>query len=95
MVSEYGITAVDRPVYLNRVFRTKGWITIKEELGLEMLDCGASKAFAVSDHQVAHVYVNDLSITSQVREALKLPGSRAGLGTGRTGGSGNPSSPSR
>lgn len=71
LLSEYGISNVDRPVHLNRVFREKGWITIKDELGLEQLDCGASRAFAVADHQVAHVYVNDESIRSEVRDILE------------------------
>lgn len=71
LLSEYGISDVDRPVHLNRVFREKGWITIKDELGLEQLDCGASQAFAVADHQVAHVYVNDESILSDVRRVLE------------------------
>ena len=71
LLSEYGISDVDRPIHLNRVFREKGWITIKDELGLEQLDCGASRAFAVADHQVAHVYVNDESIRSQVHEVLE------------------------
>ena len=70
ILSEYGITPVDRPIHLNRIFREKGWITIKDELGLEILDLGASKVFAISDHQVAHVYVNDLSLMSQVRDLL-------------------------
>ena len=60
ILSEYGITPVDRPIHLNRIFREKGWITIKDELGLEILDLGASKVFAIADHQVAHVYVNDI-----------------------------------
>jgi predicted AlkP superfamily pyrophosphatase or phosphodiesterase len=71
LLSEYGISAVDQPVHLNRLFREKGWITIKDELGLEMLDCGASKVFAVADHQVAHVYVNDASLMEEVRELLE------------------------
>ncbi len=71
LLSEYGISDVDRPIHLNRVFREKGWITIKDELGLEQLDCGASKAFAVADHQVAHVYVNDASIRDEVRSVLE------------------------
>ena len=71
ILSEYGITAVDQPVHLNRIFREKGWITIKDELGLEILDCGACKAFAVADHQVAHVYVNDPSILGQVKAVLE------------------------
>lgn len=75
ILSEYGITPVDTPVHLNRVFREKGWITIKDELGLELLDCGASRAFAVADHQVAHIYLNDRSIESTVRAVVeKQPG---------------------
>lgn len=70
LLSEYGITEVHQPVHLNRVFRQEGWIKIKNELGLEQLDCGASKAFAIADHQVAHIYVNDPSIRDAVLEIL-------------------------
>jgi predicted AlkP superfamily pyrophosphatase or phosphodiesterase len=70
IVSEYGITEVDRPIHLNRVFREQGWIAIKDELGLEMIDCGASKVFAVADHQVAHIYVNDHTLISRAREIV-------------------------
>ncbi len=71
LLSEYGITNVDTPIHLNRLFREQGWLTIKEELGLELLDCGASKVFAVADHQVAHVYLNDLSLEKKVRALLE------------------------
>lgn len=75
LLSEYGITDVNHPVHINRAFRKKGWITIKEELGLERLDAGASRAFAVADHQLAHVYVNDKSIMQEVKQLLEeLPG---------------------
>jgi hypothetical protein len=70
ILSEYGITEVDRPIHLNRIFRELGWITIKDELGLEMIDCGASKVFAVADHQVAHVYVADPALAPRVREIV-------------------------
>ena len=81
LLSEYGITDVDQPIHINRVLREKGWITIKDELGLEQLDCGASQAFAVADHQVAHVYVNDPSIREDVRDTLaRLPGVERVLG---------------
>ncbi len=74
-LSEYGITAVDQPIHLNRLFRERGWITIKEELGLELLDCGASKVFAVADHQVAHIYIADPAFVPTVRTFLeKQPG---------------------
>ena len=71
IVSEYGITEVDRPIHLNRIFREQGWIAIKDELGLEMIDCGASKAFAVADHQVAHIYVADPALAPRVREIVE------------------------
>lgn len=75
LLSEYGITNVDRPVYLNRVLRQNGWLQIRVERGLELLDAGASSAFAVADHQVAHIYLNDQTIISKVRGVLeKIPG---------------------
>lgn len=81
LLSEYGITDVDRPVHLNRVFREKGWLSIKEELGLETLDLGGSRAFAIADHQLAHVYVNDASLIDQVRAVLEqTPGVQQVLG---------------
>jgi len=71
ILSEYGITPVNRPIHLNRIFRQQGWTSIKEELGLELLDCGASRAFAVADHQVAHVYLNDPSLLKTVRKLIE------------------------
>src|SRR5882724_1526450 len=71
LLSEYGITNVDAPIHLNRLFRQKGWLAIKDELGMEILDAGASKVFAVADHQVAHIYLNDRSLESKVRDVLE------------------------
>jgi predicted AlkP superfamily pyrophosphatase or phosphodiesterase len=70
LLSEYGITNVDRPIHLNRLFREKGWLSIKDELGLETLDLGGSRVFAIADHQVAHVYVQDQSLLGEVRDLL-------------------------
>ena len=75
VLSEYGITRVSRPAHLNRVLREHGMIAVREELGRELLDAGASAAFAVADHQIAHVYVNDASRRGEVRELLQsVPG---------------------
>ena len=71
VLSEYGITPVHRPVHLNRIFRERGWLTIKDELGREMIDLGASRAFAIADHQVAHVYVNDAEIMDEVESLME------------------------
>lgn len=80
-LSEYGIGPVTTPVHLNRLFRERGWIAIKEELGLELLDCGASRVFAVADHQVAHIYLNDRSLEAKVRGLLaETPGIERVLG---------------
>lgn len=67
LLSEYGITNVSNPVSINRVLREQGLLEVRVERGLELLDAGASKAFAVADHQIAHVYINDVSVTSRVR----------------------------
>jgi len=71
LLSEYGIEPVNKPVHLNRIFRENGLIAIRKERGLELLDVGASKAFVVADHQIAHVYINDKSVTEQVKSLLK------------------------
>jgi predicted AlkP superfamily pyrophosphatase or phosphodiesterase len=71
VVSEYGITAVSRAIPLNRLFRARGWLTVKEELGREMMDCGASKVFAIADHQIAHIYVNDPAVLQDARIAVE------------------------
>ena len=71
LLSEYGISPVNTPVHLNRLFRDKGWLSIKDELGRETLDYGGSKAFAVADHQIAHIYINDPSIGIEVRALLE------------------------
>ena len=71
IVSEYGISPVSRPVHLNRLFREKGWLSLKDELGRETLDAGGSQVFAVADHQVAHVYVQDRHLLGEVRTLLE------------------------
>ena len=70
VLSEYGITDVSQPIHLNRLLREAGLITVRKELGKEILIPGASRAFAVADHQIAHIYVNDTSCLAQVKEIL-------------------------
>jgi hypothetical protein len=72
---------VTTPVHLNRVLRQKGLITLRDEQGLELLDAGASAAFAVADHQVAHVYVDDRARLDEVRRLVEaVPGVERVLG---------------
>jgi predicted AlkP superfamily pyrophosphatase or phosphodiesterase len=75
VLSEYGLCDVDTPVHVNRVLREHGLVAVREELGLELLDPGASMAFAVADHQVAHVYVSEPARIPFVRDLLaRTPG---------------------
>ncbi|MFI5307797.1 MAG: alkaline phosphatase family protein [Polyangiales bacterium] len=73
--SEYGITPVRGPVHVNRALRQAGLLRVREERGLELLDAGASEAFAVADHQIAHVYVRNPARVAEVGALLsKLDG---------------------
>ena len=76
VLSEYAITAVSQPVHINRVLRDGGYLTVRREpLGWETLDFGASRAFAVADHQVAHVYIPRAEDVGPVKQLLaKSPG---------------------
>ena len=72
VLSEYGITDVTRPIHINRVLREAGFITVRREsLGWETLDCGACRAFAVADHQIAHVYVRRETDVRAVQKLLE------------------------
>ncbi|MCB2099495.1 MAG: alkaline phosphatase family protein [Rhodobacterales bacterium] len=71
VVSEYGITPVSGAVMVNQALRRAGWLAVRTEMGLEQLDAGASAAFAVADHQAAHVYVRDPELIPQVRAVLE------------------------
>ena len=75
VLSEYGITEVSRPVHINRALREAGWLKVRLEQGREQLDAGASDAFAVADHQLAHVYVARPELLPEVAACLAaLPG---------------------
>ncbi|WP_107666335.1 alkaline phosphatase family protein [Cyanothece sp. BG0011] len=71
ILSEYGITPVNKPIHINRILREAGLLQVREELGLELLDAGASQAFAVADHQLAHVYVNEPTLLPKVKGLLE------------------------
>ncbi len=74
VLSEYGITKVSQPIHINRALRNAGLLSVRmERPGWETLDCGKSIAFAVADHQVAHVYVkraDDITKTKTLLERL-------------------------
>ena len=75
VLSEYGITGVSRPIHINRALREAGFLRVRAEEGEEHLDVPQSRAFAVSDHQIAHIYVNDPRLIGEVKAIVgDLPG---------------------
>ena len=75
VLSEYGITKVDRPVHINRALRDAGLVAVREEDGGELLDPMVSKAFAVADHQIAQIYIAAPQLQPKVRSLIaSLPG---------------------
>jgi predicted AlkP superfamily pyrophosphatase or phosphodiesterase len=71
VLSEYGITSVSGAVPLNQVLRREDLITVRREEAGEILDAGASEAFAVVDHQLAHVYVRRPERVAEVAQLLR------------------------
>ena len=57
IVSEYPMRRVSRPIYLNRILREAGLLRVREIGGHEYLDLELSRAFAMVDHQMAHLYM--------------------------------------
>jgi len=74
VTSEYGIEAVERPVHVNRALREAGLLAVRDGPQGELLDPFASRAFAVAEHQVAHVYVDDPIDEPRAREVLSSLG---------------------
>ncbi len=75
VLSEYGITEVSRPVDVNRLLRAEGLLRVHTQVGMEYLDPWTSRAFAVADHQVAHVYVRDpADVPAVAKLCAGLPG---------------------
>ncbi len=71
VVSEYGLVPVSQAIHINRHLRSAGLLGVRGGPFGEMLMPGESEAFAIADHQLAHVYVRDASRTGEVRKLLE------------------------
>jgi predicted AlkP superfamily pyrophosphatase or phosphodiesterase len=75
VVSEYGHLQVSKVDYPNRALRQAGLLSVRPGPFGEILETFMSRAFAVCDHQLAHVYVRDAADVHRVKDALAgLPG---------------------
>jgi predicted AlkP superfamily pyrophosphatase or phosphodiesterase len=80
VVNEYTHLQVRRFAQPNRALREAGLLKVRGGPFGEMLDTFESRAFAVCDHQLAHVYVNDPADVGRVRDLLApLPGTARAL----------------
>jgi glutathione S-transferase len=57
VAGEYALTDVDGVVYPNRLLREAGLLSVRDEDGAELIDFEKSDAFAMVDHQLAHIFV--------------------------------------
>jgi len=71
VVSEYGITPVTDAVHINRELRRAGLVRVRVENGREQFDAGASDTFAVADHQIAHIYINNPECRQKTLDVLE------------------------
>jgi len=69
ILSEYGFSDVTSDIPINRVFREHGLLAVREIEGREYIDFEYSLAFAMVDHQVAHIYVRGTGV-QQVKRIL-------------------------
>ncbi len=80
VVSEYGIRDVNRPVNINLILREAGLLTVRPGPFGEILETFQSRSFAVTDHQLAHIYVrNPADLPAVQALLLRTPGIAAVL----------------
>jgi predicted AlkP superfamily pyrophosphatase or phosphodiesterase len=57
------------------MLREEGYITVREEMGGEILIPGTSRAFAVADHQIAHIYIENPEDIERIKKLIEdVPG---------------------
>ena len=75
ILSEYPFSDVEGFINLNLLLRDEGFLQVRQIGGFEFIDFEYSDAFAMVDHQVAHIYVKKPTRIDQVKEYLvKIPG---------------------
>ncbi|PZE20081.1 alkaline phosphatase family protein [Paenibacillus xerothermodurans] len=70
LLSEYSFKPVNRPVYINRLLNENGYVAVNRVQEMDFADIEKSAAFALADHQIAHVYVPNPADISAVKELL-------------------------
>jgi len=79
IAGEYRIRPVGHTLFPNRVLREAGLLAVTETAAGELLDIGSSPAWALADHQVSHLYVQDGSDRAFVEHVASIFRGRAGV----------------
>ena len=74
ILSEYGFNTVSNSVSINLKLREAGLLSVRKINSKEYIDYEMSEAFAMADHQVAHVYVKEPSLSHTVRVLENVKG---------------------
>ncbi len=74
LLSEYAMRPVSSSVAPNQLFAQHGLLTTRESADGAILDYEKSSAFAMVDHQVAHVYARDAATAKSARKVLEDAG---------------------
>ncbi|NQT40853.1 MAG: alkaline phosphatase family protein, partial [Planctomycetes bacterium] len=74
VAGEYAIAPVDHVVYPNRILRDAGLLAVRAEDDGEHLDLDSSRAWALTDHQLSHVFVTDADSATVARVAELFTG---------------------
>jgi len=75
LLSEYGISPVSVPVHLNRLLEKEGLFATRSLGGRLYPDLAGARAFALCDHQIAHIYLSHRSDLEAVKSLIgAVPG---------------------
>lgn len=67
---DYAITEANQPIFPNRILHAAGLMKTRQVGNMLYPDLYASRAFAMADHQIAHVYVRNPQDIPATREIL-------------------------
>jgi predicted AlkP superfamily pyrophosphatase or phosphodiesterase len=74
LLSEYSMNAVKMAVQPNRLLAEAGLLVARPSADGELVDYDRSAAFAMVDHQIAHLFVRDASAENRIRAILETEG---------------------
>ncbi len=71
LFSEYGFNNVDEGISINKILTEKGMLATRTIKNKEYIDFEYSKAFAIVDHQIANIYLNNPEDKTNVKKILE------------------------